>query len=143
MGYLKLRNVDNEVVYNSSGEIIYALVDYDNSVTTTSGISSFSYGIENPDTYSSKNPSNILVNGTFYNLYDGQYSLEPPIKKVYGKVEYEKTNDSYVIRFYADSDRTYQIAQYVSQETSGSNVSIVGSGVGCGMSGVFSYDLGI
>jgi len=103
-------------------------------------INNFIYGIGTTSyDFLALNPSGIISYFRSRVTYEGQYESGPP-NMVYGSGVYDGSN--YNVYFYADSDRTYSTFKYSSPNSSGDHVPILGSGVGVGMSGHFSYDFG-
>jgi len=104
-------------------------------------IDNFTYGIgTTPSYFLALNPSGIISYFKSRVTYEGQYEAGPP-SMVYGSGTYDGSD--YKVYFYADQTRVYPTFIYTSTNSSGDMVPIVGSGVGVGMSGHFSYDFGV
>lgn len=94
------------------------------------------YGVGELEHRRGQNFDNVVTKAEFYKIYEGQYE-NIRTWKVYGNSY--KSGLDYNIYFYADQDRIYEIGRYISTDSSGSDITVIGSGVGVGMSGVFDY----
>lgn len=101
----------------------------------------FSYGIsQTPETRIGANFNSIITKCRLNPIYAGQYVESDP-DKIYGKA-YIGDDSLYHIDFYADSGKVYPTLRYSSENPSETDIEIIGSGYGFGLSGVMSYDFG-
>ena len=129
----------NVIVFSLIQSINYGPIIYSCATVNNSNISSFVYGVGSQRNKKGYNFTDYITYCRFTPIYEGQYYANNGIERIYGDIS---TNaEGSAISFYADADRVYKIADYFTTSTSENNVSIIGSGVGYGLSGVFSYDL--
>lgn len=129
------------IAVSRSGSTLYFFVDGNLLGSHTIGTDSIS---STADLYIGTGPYN-----SFAEKFDG---LIDELRIVKGEAVYTSnftpptnpySNYKYNLKFFADSENLYQIAEHNSIEPSGQNIPLIGSGVGVGLSGVFDYNIGV